>query len=106
MVRLLLRAQAAPRAGELAKHPHPTTRAGKAQTSLPTMRVVTLAVAKIAASPSLLPATLTTTLRAAAGEAEALAAVLLVVLVALGVPAVGMAICLGTKFGRLLRLRK
>ena len=68
--------------------------------SLLTMRVVTLAAVKIVASPSLHPATLTTTLRAAAGEAEALAAVLLAVLVALGVPAVGMAICLGIKSGR------
>ena len=100
MVRLLLRAQAAPRAGELAKRPHLTTRAGRAQTSLPTTRVVMRAVAKIAASPSLLPATPTTTLRAAAGEAEALAAVLLVVLVALGVLAVGTVVCPGIKFGR------
>ena len=100
MARLQLRAAVAPRAGELAKHPHLTTRAGKAPTSLPTTRVVTLAAAKIVASQSLLPATLTTTLRAAAGEAEALAAVLPVALVAPEVPAVGMAICLGTKFGR------
>ena len=100
MGRLLLRAAVAPRARELTKHPHLTTRAGRAPTSLPTTRVVTLAAAKIVASQSLLPATLTTTLRAAAGEAEALAAVLLVVLVALGVPAVGVAICLGIRFGR------
>ena len=47
---------------------------------------------RIVASASLLPATPPTTLRAAVGEAGALAAVLLVVLVALGVLAVGTAI--------------
>ena len=107
MVRLLLRAAVAPRAGELAKHPHLTTLAGRALTSLLAMtRVVTLAVTEIAASASLLPATPLTTLRAAVGEAEALAAVLLVVLVAPGIPALGVAICLGKRFGRRLRLTK
>ena len=62
-------------------------------------RVVTLAVTEIAVSASLLPATPLTTLRAAVGEAGALAAVLLVVLVALGVLAAGTAICPGIRFG-------
>ena len=69
-------------------------------------RVVTLAVTEIAVSTSLLPATPLTTLRAAVGEAEALAEVLLVVLVTLGGPAVGVAICLGKRFGRRQRLTK
>ena len=100
MGRLLLRAEVAPRAGELARRPHLTTRAGRALTSLlATTRVKTQAVTEIAASASLLRATPLTTLRAAVGEAEALAAVLLVVLVALGVLAVGTAICPGIRFG-------
>ena len=101
MVRLLLRAAVAPRAGELAKHPHPTTRAGKAQASRPTMRVTMRTAAEIVVSISLLLAAPTTTLRAAAVAAGALAADLLVALVALGIPALGVATCLGTKFGRL-----
>ena len=104
MVRLLLRAKVAPRAGELAKPPHLTTLAGKALTSLlATTRVVMQAATEIVASTSLLQALLTTTLLAAAGVAEALAAVLLVVLVAPGIPALGVATCLGIKSGRRLR---
>ena len=84
MVRPQLRAAVAPRAGELAKRPHLTTRAGRAQASLLAVtRVVMQAATEIVASTSLLQAPLTTTLLAAAGVAEALAAVLLVVLVAL-----------------------
>ena len=91
-----------PRVGELAQQAHLKTPARSAQTSLlAATRVTTQAVTEIAASASLLLATPLTTLRAAVGEAEALAAVLLAVLVALGVPAVGVAICLGTRFGRL-----
>ena len=101
MVRLLLRAAVAPQAGELAKRPHLKTRAGKALAGLPTTRVTTRAVTRIAASTSLLLAAPTTTLRAAAVAAGALAADLLVALVALGIPALGVATCLGTKFGRL-----
>ena len=55
------------------------------------------------ASASLLAATLPTTLRAAVGAAVALvalAAVLPVVLVALGTPPVEVATCHGIRFGR------
>ena len=55
----------------------------------------------IAASASLPPVTLTTTLRAAAGEAEAPAAVHLVAQAVPVVPTVGMVICHGTKSGKL-----
>ena len=90
--RLLLRVAVAPRAGELAQQPHLTTPAGKVQTSLlAATRVTTLTVTRITASASLLPAIPPATLRAVVGEAEALAAVLLAVLVALGVLAVGVA---------------
>ena len=99
--RLLLRAAVAPRAGELVQQPHPTSRAGKVLMSLlAATRVTTLTVTRITASASLLPAIPPATLRAAVGEAEALAAVLLVVLVAPGIPALGVAICLGKRFGR------
>ena len=107
MVRLQLRAAVAPRAGELAKPPHLKTLAGRALTSLlATTRVKTQAVTEIAASASLLRTNPLTTLRAAGGAAEALAAVVLVVLVAPEAPALGVATCLGKRFGRRSRLTK
>ena len=100
MVRLLLRAQVAPQAGELVQQPHLTTRAAKALMSLTVAtRVETRAATEIGASASLPPTNLPTTLRAAVGAAGALAAVLLVALVALGVLAVGTATCPGTRSG-------
>ena len=101
MVRLLLRAAVAPQAGELARRPHLKTRAVKALVGLPTTRVRTRTATVIVVSASLPPTNLPTTLRAAVGAAGALAADLLVALVALGIPALGVATCLGTKFGRL-----
>ena len=77
----------APRAGELAQQPHPTTHAGRVRMSLLAMTRVARTTKKIVVSASLLPATLPATLRAAVGAAVALGAlavVLPVVLVALG----------------------
>ena len=96
------RAAVAPQAGELAKHPHLTTLAGRALAGHPTTtRMTTQAATEIVVSASLLRALLTTTLRAAAGGAEALAAVHLVARAVLVVPPVGVAIWPGKRFGRL-----
>ena len=100
--RLLLRVAVVRRAGQLVQQPHLKTPAGKVRMSLlAATRVTTLTVTRITASASLLPAIPPATLRAAVGEAEAPAAVLLVVLVALGTLPVEAATCLGTRFGRL-----
>ena len=101
VVRPQLRAAVAPQAGELARRLHLKTRAVKALVGLPTTRVGTRTATVIVVSASLLPMSLpTTTLRAAAVAVEDLVETLLAVLVALGVATAGVAICLGTKFGR------
>ena len=88
----------APRAGELARQPHLTTLAGRARMSLLAMtRVTAQRAIKMLASASLLP----TTLPMAVGAVVALVALAVVLLAALGAPAVEAATCLGIRFGRL-----
>ena len=101
-LKLRLKTQVAPRAEELAQRPRPKTLAGRALTTLLAMtRATTQATTVIDAGASLLLALLTTTLRAAAVGAEALAAVHLVALAVPVVLAVGMVICHGTRSGKL-----
>ena len=104
MVRLLLRSAVAPRARELTK-PLRLTTAGRVLTSLlAETRAMARATVVTDASASLLATNPPTTLRAAVGAAAALvalAAVLPVVLVALGALPEETATCPGIKFGRL-----